>query len=356
MALFRKLLGLVSIAYLSLYLSIVRANPVSSAEATTLGERVLRTLLSTPLGKTVPPFAYTVTLSQRKDVNAWARGSGKLQIDDGILPVLDQEAGAWAAVISHEIGHFVIYKGNEKYLPPFRREAENAYHRTAAGEHEAGLGEALLSAPLGRGLASLPLSQEKEYEADRVGLLLMAEAGYHPDFAFAVYNRMGWRLHNSGWGARQNHLMEAYAVALAIFQSRWPEPAQSPGGNPPPVGGFGVISFTPDAKDRSVMFRAGFHVRNAAGREVRVVAVFQQGDALVQAALPEYRSPDGSLELNATLPGASELSTDVSLTLPAAAVAGIHRRLRAVFYLIVGGEQLDISKFVAVELPEQESD
>jgi len=145
--------------------------------------------------------------------------------------------------------------------------------------------------------------------------------------------------------------MKAYDVALAIFQSRWPDPAQSPGGSPPPIGSFEGITATPDQKDRSVMFHATFHVRNAAGSEVRVTAVFQEGNKLVKAALPEYRSPGGPLELNATLPGASQLSTEVDLRLSAAAVDGTHRRLRAVFYLIVGGERIDVSKFVSVELP-----
>jgi len=324
----------------------------TNGTANALGEQVLRTLLSSPLGKTVPPATYEVTVIQKKEVNAWSNPTGRLQIDTGILPVLGDEPGAWAAVISHEIGHLVILKGYENYLPAFRSEVEKAYRQTAAGQHDAGAGEALLSAPLGRGLANLPLSREKEYQADRVGLLLMAEAGYHPDFAIAVHRSMGWLLHESGWEARETHLMKAYDVALAIFQGRWPDPAQSPGGNPPPIGNFGTITATPDAKDRSVIFHANFHLRNAAGREVRVAAILQEGNALAQAALPEYRSPGGALEVNAALPGASQMSTEVALRLPTAAIAGTHRRFKAVLYLIVGGKRIDVSQFVHVELPE----
>jgi len=350
---FRKPLGWVIVASVSLCLSAPVADPEATAETgKAIGEQVLHTLLSSPLGKTVPPAPYEVGVSQKKAINASTNFTGSLQIDSGILPVLDDEPGAWAAVIGHEIGHFVIFKGNEKYLPAFRSEVEKAYGQTAAGQRDAGTGEAVLSAPLGRGLANLPLSQEREYEADRVGLLLMAEAGYHPDFAIAVHNRMGWLEHNSGWGAREAHLMRAYDVALAIFQSRWPDPAQSPGGKPPPIGDFGMITTTPDVKDRSVVFHAGFHVRNAAGLEVRVAAVFQEGSALVEAALSEYRSPGGALEVNAMLPGASQMSTEVTLRLPSAAVAGTHRTFKAVFYLIVGNERLDTSKFIHVELPE----
>ncbi len=353
MALFRKPLGWTIVAVVSLCLAVlVTDHGGTNGTANALGEQVLRTLLSSPLGKTVPPATYEVTIIQKKEVNAWSNPTGRLQIDSGILPVLGDEPGAWAAVISHEIGHLVILKGYENYLPAFRSEVEKAYRQTAAGQHDAGAGEALLSAPLGRGLANLPLSQEKEYEADRVGLLLMAEAGYHPDFAIAVHRSMGWLLHESGWEAREAHLMKAYDVALAIFQGRWPDPAQSPGGNPPPIGNFETITATPDAKGRSVTFHANFHVRNAAGREVRVAVILQEGNALAQAALPEYRSPGGALEVNAALPGASQMSTEVALRLPTAGVAGTHRRFKAVLYLIVGGKRIDVSQFIHVELPE----
>ena len=350
---FCKRLGWTIVAGLSLGLSVlVTDHRAANGTANAIGEQVLRTLLTSPLGKTVPPATYAVTVIQKKEVNAWSNPTGRLQIDTGILPVLGDDPGAWAAVISHEIGHLVIFKGYGRYLPTFRSEVQEAYRQTPAGQHDAGAAATLLSAPLSRGLVNLPLSQEKEYEADRVGLLLMAEAGYHPDFAIAVHRSMGWLLHESGWEAREAHLMKAYDVALAIFHARWPDPAQSPGGNPPPIGNFGDITATPDAKDRSVIFHTNFHVRNAAGREVRVAVILQEGKALAKAVLPEYRSPGGSLEVNVALPGASQMSTEVAVRLPTAAVAGTHRRFKAVLYLIVGGKRIDVSQFVHVELPE----
>ena len=85
---------------------------------------------------------------------------------------------------------------------------------------------------------------------------------------------------------------------------------------------------------------------------MRVAAIFQEGSARVQAALPKYRSPDGSLELNAFVPGASNLSAEVTLRLPTAAVAATRRRLRALLYLEAGDREIDISNYVQVELPE----
>ena len=325
------------------------AHQSSSPSETAIGERVLHTLLSSPLGKTAPPANYQVIVVQKQEANAWLRPSGRLQIDTGMLPVLDEQPGAWAVVVGHEIGHVVIFKGNESYFPAFRREVEESYRHALTLGSDAAAAEVLLAAPLGRRRAYLPLSQEKEYEADRVGLLLMAEAGYHPDFAIAVDNRMGWLLRDGSWRARQDHLMKAYNVALAIFQARWPNAAQSPGGVPPPIGKFDNITIAPDTGDRSIVFHVTFHARNTAGLVVRVVAVFQEGRTLVKSALPEYRSPGGALELNATVPGKSQLSREVTLRLPAAAVTS--RRLLAVLHLMVGEEQLDVSRFVSVELP-----
>lgn len=321
------------------------------ADATMAGQ-VLRTLLSTPLGKDAPPAPYQATMVRGAAVNAYSNPAGQLQVTSAMLPVLADEPGAWAAVLSHEIGHLVIRKDYRAYLPAFRAEVRKAYLQSPAAQQDSTAGEAVLSAPVGRGHAHFGLSDETEYEADRVGLLIMAEAGYHPDFAIAVHRRMGRLLHENSWERREKQLMKAYDVALAIFQARWPDPSKSPGGNPPPIGNFGPITATPDTKDHSVTLHFPLRLRNANGLEVRVAATFQDGNTRVQSALPEYRSPDGTLELNAMLPGAPQMSTEVKLLLPTAAVAGRHRKLRAFLYLQVGSQQLDISKYIRVNLPE----
>jgi hypothetical protein len=80
--------------------------------------------------------------------------------------------------------------------------------------------------------------------ADRVGLLMMAQAGYHPDFALALYGylerRLGDRLRigelfsdHPRWRSREERDLRARGAALAIFHSRWQDAAQSPGGLPP---------------------------------------------------------------------------------------------------------------------------
>lgn len=95
------------------------------------------------------------------------------------------------------------------------------------------------SADLGR------FCRQMELEADRAGLMLMAQAGYHPDFVPALHHLL--HAHGSGpsnasiyamhpcWEERDQELSRAYVEASIAFEHRWREWYASPGGNPPVV-------------------------------------------------------------------------------------------------------------------------
>jgi len=84
-----------------------------------------------------------------------------------------------------------------------------------------------------------------EIDADREGLLLMAKAGYHPDFVPALHHLLHARGNGSRsaslyamhpcWEERDRELAGAYQQASIEFEHRWPEWYASPGGNPPVV-------------------------------------------------------------------------------------------------------------------------
>src|SRR5207249_11754828 len=98
----------------------------------------------------------------------------------------------------------------------------------------------------------------------------------------------------------------------AIFDSRWPDPARSPGGPPPPLGNIGPVTARLTADERSLALRVPVSVRNAADKPVRVEVVFFEKGGFdkggldkgrpVKTSVPEYRSADGSLVLNAVVP------------------------------------------------------
>lgn len=321
--------------------------------ANRIAEDVLRRLISTSMGRAAPPLPWEVRLIQDSHINAYLSGAGKLTVTSGIVPLLGNDRGTWAAVLGHEIGHVVVHRQFKAYLPGFQAELQKAYLQARAAQADNGPARALHLVPLGGGLANLKLAREREYEADRVGLMMMAEAGYHPDFAIILDRRMRavrpdqpkYAEFLSGhprWASREERIMRAYHVALAIFESRWHDPAQSPGGNPPPLGTIGALIATQNAEEQSLVLHVPINVRNAAGMQVRVAAIFLDKGRRVQAA-PEYRSRDGSLVLNSPLPRSSNESPEVLLRLPTTALATKHRKLSAVVFLVAGDDILDIS-------------
>jgi hypothetical protein len=90
------------------------------------------------------------------------------------------------------------------------------------------------------------LDREQENEADVRGVRLMARAGFHPDYAFALHKKMealfpddsrlqAFFSSHPRWSTRDARLQKAYLEALQIFHSSYPDAASSPGGTPPVV-------------------------------------------------------------------------------------------------------------------------
>src|SRR5206468_6808113 len=92
-------------------------------------------------------------------VNAYANGAGWLTVTSGLAAILGNDRGAWAAVLGHEIGHFVIYARLSAYLTGFQRELEKAYleARASNGNGKSVVPSDLLLVPMGGGLFYLEL-------------------------------------------------------------------------------------------------------------------------------------------------------------------------------------------------------
>lgn len=113
-------------------------------------------------------------------VNAWCLPGGKMAVYTGILPVTQTPTGL-AVVMGHEIGHAVARHGSERMTQQLGLEAVLAY---AAGDYAAIAGQVA-------GLAViLPWGRKQELEADEIGLVYMARAGYDPREAVEFWTRM----------------------------------------------------------------------------------------------------------------------------------------------------------------------
>ena len=124
-------------------------------------------------------------------VNAWCMPGGKVVVYSGIMPIAQDEAGL-AVVMGHEIAHAIADHGNERMSQELIRQMGGVGLMVALNEQPEET-QALWMAAYGVGTelaAMLPYSRLHESEADRMGLIFMAMAGYDPHEAPKFWKRM----------------------------------------------------------------------------------------------------------------------------------------------------------------------
>ena len=139
-----------------------------------------------------PNYQWQATvIDDPKTVNAWCMPGGKIAVYSGIFPIAQDENGL-AVVMAHEISHALAHHSAERLSRSELMQlgeggllaAVNAGEPKATTAVAAALG---LGAKLG---VDLPFSREQESEADHIGLVLMAKAGYDPKTAVDFWQRM----------------------------------------------------------------------------------------------------------------------------------------------------------------------
>jgi len=135
-------------------------------------------------------WEYTV-FEEADTINAWCLPGGKIGFYTGIMPLCANDAGV-ATVMAHEIGHAVAKHGAERVSLGLILLAGQAAVAIATKDEERKNREMIMAAyGIGTTLfVALPYSRKQEYEADRIGLMLMAKAGYDPREAVVFWQRM----------------------------------------------------------------------------------------------------------------------------------------------------------------------
>ena len=126
-----------------------------------------------------------------KQVNAFALPGGKVAVYTGILPVTKDDAGL-ATVMGHEVAHAIARHGGERVSQGLLVQAGLTAVQASLASRDPRMVQQVTGL-LGAGAAVgviLPFSRAQESEADHLGLIYMAKAGYDPRAAISFWQRM----------------------------------------------------------------------------------------------------------------------------------------------------------------------
>jgi predicted Zn-dependent protease len=138
----------------------------------------------------VEGFQWEFNVVKEDAVNAWCMPGGKVVVYTGILPVT-QDEGSLAVVMGHEIAHAIARHGNERMSQGLALQLGGLAISVALSEKPALTQNVFLqSYGIGSQLGILAYSRSHEIEADKLGLVFMAMAGYDPQSAIGFWERM----------------------------------------------------------------------------------------------------------------------------------------------------------------------
>ncbi len=214
------------------YGDFLKKNPPSSDRTGTemvvrVGTRIQRGVeqffASRGMSSKLSGYKWEYHLVESKEVNAWCMPGGKVVVYSGLLPVAKDEAGL-AVVMGHEIAHAVAEHGNERMSQGLIAQLGGVALETAL-QQKPQQTRALWMSAFGVGAqygALLPFSRIQESEADHLGLIFMAMAGYDPHAAPTFWERMS----QSGGGKAPPELLSTHpsdASRLQKIQQEIPE-------------------------------------------------------------------------------------------------------------------------------------
>lgn len=143
------------------------------------------------LAKELEGYQWEYNLVDSKEVNAWCMPGGKIVVYTGLLPISQNEA-ALAVVMGHEVAHALAKHGNERMSQATAQQLGGVALEVAVANKTPEAQNIFLGA---YGIGSqvggmLPFSRKHELEADKLGLIYAALAGYNPQEAIPLWERM----------------------------------------------------------------------------------------------------------------------------------------------------------------------
>lgn len=227
------------------------AQSIAATGRYTTARLVFDRLVKQVSAQTGERMGWQIRVVEDDRINAYSSPDGSIYVENGLARIADASSGLWAAILSHEIAHVLRRDWARRYLYEKFLESGHGGSMTLGDPSLPGgswSNSEKTSADLGR------FCRQIELEADREGLMMMARAGFHPDFVPALYhlihaqasrpeNTTAYSMHPC-WEDRDRDLSHAYVQASIEFARRWPEWYASPGGNPPVI----VFAYQPSIK------------------------------------------------------------------------------------------------------------
>ena len=178
----------------------------------------------------VQNFQWEFNLVNNSEINAFCMPGGKIVVYEGLLPVTQDEAGL-AIVLGHEIAHAVAKHSAEQLSKQTRQQyaaqiGGSVLNQVAQAKGYGNYASLIdYAAQIGFNFANLKYSRDNETEADRLGLIFAAMAGYDPQLAIPFWQRMA----QQGSGSSQSEIFSDHPSdekRLAELQKRMPEALQ----------------------------------------------------------------------------------------------------------------------------------
>ena len=208
---------------LTSYQEILKKAKVSKDPALNAQVRRVGTRIAEATGRR--DYRWEFTVIEDKQVNAFCLPGGKVAVYTGILPVTQDDAGL-AAVLGHEVAHAIARHGGERISQQLVLQGGLVATQAALARGDARTTQ-WVAAGLGAGATVgllLPWSRLQESEADHLGLIYMARAGYHPQAARDLWVRMA-----AQGGARQLEFLSTHPLPqtrIAQIEAWLPEALQ----------------------------------------------------------------------------------------------------------------------------------
>ena len=136
-------------------------------------------------------YQWEYKLVESKEVNAWCMPGGKIVVYSGILPITKDDAGL-ATVMGHEVAHALANHGQQRMSAAMLQQGGAIVTTAALGNTSAQTQQIAMTAygAVTQFGGMLPFSRSHESEADKIGLTLMAIAGYNPEQSVVFWSRM----------------------------------------------------------------------------------------------------------------------------------------------------------------------